>query len=158
MQRCSRRTVLFQLHFIFPAETWSQPNNYSYPILVTADDGLKPHINVTQLINQLLSRNTLKSYRTAWNTYCRFLASCPRAMTGDIKHDLAFTLYCHMHLALSHNTIRLYLAGIQHFLSFTEPRQSIFIRSPHSQIHPTRHPETAACSQLQTLAHHKCYL
>lgn len=89
--------------------------------MVTAEDGLKPHLhNATQLINRSLSRNTLKAYHTAWNAYCRFLASCPRAGTGDIRHVLAFILYCHTQLALSHNTI-------QHFLSLQVPgKPSLF--------------------------------
>lgn len=69
----------------------------------------------------------MKSYVIAWNTYRKFLASCPGAVTGDVRHILAFVSYCHTQLALAYNTIKLYLAGVQHFLSLEDPsKPSVF--------------------------------
>lgn len=122
MQYYSRCAVSFQYSFIFAAGTWSGPNDYSCPTLVIANDVLKPHLaNATQLINNSLARNILKAYRTAWNSYCRFSASFLGAATDDFRHVLAFISYCHMQLALSHNTIRLYLAGVQLFCPYRTP-------------------------------------
>lgn len=92
--------------------------------MVTANPGLKRHLHdATSLINQSLSHNTLKGYHAAWKSYHRFLEANPGAIPGDLHHILAFISYCHTQLKLSYNTIRLYLAGIQHFTSFLDPNK-----------------------------------
>lgn len=131
----------------FLAETRSRHDHFSCHTYVAADDGLKEHLsNAIHLINQS-SRNTLKACHTTWNTYCGFLASYPGLGTGNIKHVLAFESFCYMQLTLSHNTIRMYLASIQHFLSIQPPRKAFLVRSLCSQSHSTWHPEASADSK-----------
>lgn len=82
----------------------------------------------------------------------------PRAMTGDIKHVLAFISYFHAQLALPHKTIRLYLADVQHFLYLQDPRKpSLFTAHTVKSILRGIH-KASARSQLQLLTHHKCHL
>lgn len=102
----------------------------SYPSLVSADSALEQHLHVaTQLINQSLPHNTLKVYHAAWDVFSKFLASFSAETTIDTYHILAFISYCHNRLALSHNTARLYLAGVQHFLALRDPAKPLLFAS-----------------------------
>ena len=96
--------------------------------MVSTDPGLTQHLQqATQLINQSLSRNTLKAYHTAWDTFTNFLTRHSANTTPSVKHVLAFISYCHTCQSLSYNTIRLYLAGVQHFLTLHDPaKPSLF--------------------------------
>lgn len=76
---------------------------------------------------------------------------------GNIKHILAFVSFFHTELTLSHNSIRLYLAGIQHFLSLQDPeKSSLFmahiVRAILQSIQ--KHQPIAG----DTLTHFKCHV
>ncbi|XP_044132601.1 uncharacterized protein LOC122932036 [Bufo gargarizans] len=89
----------------------------------------------SSLITKSLSISTLRSYRRAWVVFLDFQLLYPRGDTGQVKYMVAFVSYCHSVLALSYNTIRLYLAGVQHFLALQEPdRPSIFSAHPIKAI------------------------
>ncbi|XP_077338852.1 uncharacterized protein LOC143983254 isoform X2 [Lithobates pipiens] len=130
-------STLIQIEKKFPGQSKesilkdarSQSCISQYPGLVSAEPGLAQHLQTaTLLINSSLSRNTLKAYQTAWRAFNKFLTHHSEETSG-IKHILAFISHCHTQLTLSHNTMRLYLAGIQHFLSLRDPAKPYLLTS-----------------------------
>ncbi|XP_044125174.1 mucin-5AC-like [Bufo gargarizans] len=79
------------------------------------------------LVAKSLSPNTARNYQAGLRAFEKFTKSHPRGQHSEISHIMAFLAYCHSHLSLSHSTIRLYLAGIQHHAMLTTPhRKSLF--------------------------------
>ncbi|XP_056420475.1 uncharacterized protein LOC130361465 [Hyla sarda] len=95
-------------------------HSYSSPQVI--DDGLNLHVNSAKtLISQSLLYNMLKSFNTSWRLFGKFQHTYPQQQLSNIKYLLAFVAFCHSNLKLSHNMIKLYLSGIQHFQSLECP-------------------------------------
>ncbi|XP_044155356.1 uncharacterized protein LOC122941922 [Bufo gargarizans] len=94
----------------------------SHPALQFPDNGLSILVSSARdLAQQSLAPNTARNYLSGLRTFQEFSRLHPQAGLADIPYVMAFIAHCHHQLHLSYNTIKLYLAGVQHHTMLRNP-------------------------------------